>query len=152
GDGIPPEGRIPRREGGPAGSDSPPKGSADSQPCQGSDRVLPILGAGTPKRVMLRKASWVGVLILAAVSVWTLPRMAHHWPRAMPPITHWAERVAVWWVPRRAAARVRLRGLTDPEQAAVRTLSRRLDGVIVWASNRTGQHQLFVVDLHAQIA
>jgi Tol biopolymer transport system component len=47
---------------------------------------------------------------------------------------------------------VRLAGLTDSEQAAVRELGRRLDGLIVWASNRTGQHQLYVVDLHTQTA
>ncbi len=102
---------------------------------------------------MLLRASLVGVLmVLVVAGVATLPRIANNLARPLATVAHWPERVRAQWFPRRVRRRAQLAGLTDPEQAAVRELSRRLDGLIVWASNRTGQHQLYVVDLRTQAA
>jgi dipeptidyl aminopeptidase/acylaminoacyl peptidase len=42
---------------------------------------------------------------------------------------------------------VRLAGLTGPEREAVGTLARQLTGQIVWSSNRSGNHELYLLDL-----
>jgi dipeptidyl aminopeptidase/acylaminoacyl peptidase len=52
--------------------------------------------------------------------------------------------------PPRVPRRVRLAGLTEPERNAVEALSRRLDGLLVWSSNRTGNHELYLLDLRTR--
>src|SRR5262249_3678951 len=47
----------------------------------------------------------------------------------------------------RVPRRTRLAGLTPAEQEAAHTLARRLDALIVWSSNRSGTHQLYLLDL-----
>src|SRR5262245_38902012 len=41
----------------------------------------------------------------------------------------------------------RLTGLTRREREAVSTLAQTLDGLIVWSSNRSGDHELYLLDL-----
>ena len=84
----------------------------------------------------------LGVGVVAA-----LPRMAHRLPKPLAALAYLPERVRARLVPRRVSKRDQLSGLTGPEQEAVRQLGQRLDGVVVWSSNRSGQHQLYLVDL-----
>ena len=44
----------------------------------------------------------------------------------------------------------RLRQLTEMERAAFQELVRRLDALIVWSSNRDGNHELYLMDLRSQ--
>ena len=52
--------------------------------------------------------------------------------------------------PPRVPRKVRLAGLTEPERNAVDALARRLDGLLVWSSNRTGNHELYLLDLRTR--
>src|SRR5262249_4444787 len=46
-----------------------------------------------------------------------------------------------------SAARAKLPGLVEPERKAVETLGRQIDGLVVWSSNRSGNHELYLLDL-----
>lgn len=95
-------------------------------------------------------AALVTVGLIAA-----LPWVAPEFPKSWRQVARLSERVWVHVVPRWASHKTRRSGQTDrlagvsqPEREAVATLAGRLDGLIVWASNRSGHHQLYLVDLH----
>src|SRR5262245_20131296 len=48
------------------------------------------------------------------------------------------------------AARAKLPGFVEPERRAVETLGRQIDGLVVWSSNRSGNHELYLLDLARQ--
>lgn len=60
------------------------------------------------------------------------------------------ERLWTRFVPPRVAAGARLDGLTPAERAAVSALAGQVPAVIVWASNRSGNHELYRLDLRTR--
>ena len=73
--------------------------------------------------------------------------MSHHLPHSLETVANLPERLVARVLPPRVPRRVRLAGLTGPEREAVDSLARRLEGRIVWSSNRTGNHELYLLDL-----
>jgi hypothetical protein len=57
------------------------------------------------------------------------------------------ERVWTRYLAPRVSRKARLTGLTAPERKAVTALARRLHGLVVWSSNRSGNHELYLLDL-----
>jgi Tol biopolymer transport system component len=101
---------------------------------------------------MLRKVVIGGALglLLGAGAVAALPRVAHDLPKPLAEVAQLPERLWTRVFPPRTPKRQRLDGLTGPEREAARALGRRLDGLIVWSSNRSGNHELYLLDLGEQ--
>jgi Tol biopolymer transport system component len=91
----------------------------------------------------------LGLLLGIGAGV-ALPRVAHELPGPLGVAARWPERIWTRFLPPRVASRRRLAGLSGPEREAVATLGRSLDGLIVWSSNRSGNHELYLLDLRAQ--
>jgi len=89
-------------------------------------------------------------LLLGAGVVAILPRIADELPQPLTDVARLPERLWAQAFPPRLPQKSRLVGLSGPEQNAVRELGRRLDGLVVWSSNRSGHHQLYLIDLRAQ--
>jgi Tol biopolymer transport system component len=89
-------------------------------------------------------------LAFGSGAVATLPRIADGLREPLGAIARLPERVSTRVFPRRARKLARLAALTGPEREAVRTLARRLAGQIVWSSNRSGNHELYLLDLATQ--
>jgi Tol biopolymer transport system component len=60
------------------------------------------------------------------------------------------ERLWTRFFPPRVAVASRLVGLTPAEQAAARSLGQKVAGRVVWSSNRSGNHELYLLDLRTQ--
>ena len=94
----------------------------------------------------------VGVVMLglgAGIGA-ALPRVANDLPPALANVARVPERLWAQLVPPRVVKTARLAGLTGPERAAVEALAKQVDGLLVWASNRDGHHQLYLLDLRAR--
>ncbi len=102
-------------------------------------------------RIMRGKLWLAGLLSLvcSAGAIAALPRVAAELRRPLANVARLPERLWAQVVPPRVPKPARLAGLTEPEQETVRMLARRLDGLIVWSSNRSGHHQLYLIDLRA---
>jgi WD40 repeat protein len=87
-------------------------------------------------------------LVLAAGAAAGLPRVAHELPEPLGNVARLPERLWTRFFPPRVSKNVRLADLTGPEREAVDALAKRLDGLIVWSSNRSGNHELYLLDLH----
>jgi Tol biopolymer transport system component len=86
-------------------------------------------------------------LVLLASAALALPHVGVQLPPALEAIAQLPERLAAQVFPPRVPAEVRLAGLTGPERDAVGTLTGRLAGLVVWSSNRSGNHELYLLDL-----
>jgi dipeptidyl aminopeptidase/acylaminoacyl peptidase len=93
-------------------------------------------------------------LVLAALAIagltgvaMALPEVSHHLPPALETVAHLPERLVARVLPPRVPHRMRLADLTGPEREAVSSLTGRLKGLVVWSSNRTGNHELYLLDL-----
>jgi dipeptidyl aminopeptidase/acylaminoacyl peptidase len=91
----------------------------------------------------------LGVLALAGGAA-ALPGLAHELPKPLASIARVPERLWTRVFPPRVRQKARLDGLTGPEREAVRELGRRFDGLVVWSSNRGGNHELYLLDPRAQ--
>src|SRR5215831_13656441 len=89
----------------------------------------------------------LSLVLLGAGVVLVLPRVANQLPTRVQPVAHLPERLAARLWPARVPRKARRADLMEPERAAVAALAPRLDGLIAWASNRNGHHELYVVDL-----
>jgi dipeptidyl aminopeptidase/acylaminoacyl peptidase len=97
---------------------------------------------------MRRRLLVTGLAIALLVSVaLALPRLGAHLPHSLETVANLPERLVAQVLPPRVPASARLAGLTGAEREAVGTLARRLTGHIVWSSNRTGNHELYLLDL-----
>ena len=90
------------------------------------------------------------VLVVGVGAVAALPRVADRLPKPAGNVARLPERLWTRIFPPKVSRQVRLAGLTDPERTAVETLARRLDGLVVWSSNRSGNHELYLLDLRAR--
>jgi Tol biopolymer transport system component len=61
------------------------------------------------------------------------------------------ERLWTRFVPPGVSVRRRLAGLTPSEREAAIGLGRALDGLVVWSSNRGGNHELYLLDLRGPV-
>lgn len=92
----------------------------------------------------------LAVLVVAAAATAALPRVASELPKPLATVAALPERVWARFFPPRVPRRVRLADLTGPERETVDTLARSLDGQIVWSSNRSGNHDLYLLDLRSR--
>jgi len=90
------------------------------------------------------------VVLLGAGAVAALARVAGDLPKPWSDVARLPERAWARVFPPRVPKKGRLAGLTGAEQEAVRELGRRLDGLLAWSSNRSGHHQIYLVDLREQ--
>ena len=97
---------------------------------------------------------WLVLAVVAMAGLGTaavaLPRISHRLPHSLETVANLPERLLARVFPPRVPRRVRLAGLTDSERDAVSVLARRLEGQLVWSSNRTGNHELYLLDLGAR--
>jgi WD40-like Beta Propeller Repeat len=110
-------------------------------------------GSGAYTPLVRRSQAILGAslaLVLGAGIVAALPRIANDLPRPLQAVAHLPERLGARFFPRRAPKKARRADLTDPERQAAAALAPRLDGLIAWASNRSGHHELYLLDLRAR--
>jgi dipeptidyl aminopeptidase/acylaminoacyl peptidase len=79
-----------------------------------------------------------------------LPRVAHELPGPLAVAARWPERLWTRFLPPRMSLRKHLAALTRHEREATSALARTLDGLVVWSSNRSGNHELYLLDLRKQ--
>jgi hypothetical protein len=87
---------------------------------------------------------------LGAGALVALPRVASNLPRPVASLGHLPQRLWAQFVRPPFSKKARLVDLMGPERQAVDALSQRLDGQIVWSSNRSGNHELYLLDLRAR--
>ncbi|MGH7319878.1 MAG: TolB family protein [Candidatus Rokuibacteriota bacterium] len=87
--------------------------------------------------------------LLGAGAVAALPLVADELPDGLAEVARFPERLWARVFPPRLSAAARLADLTGPERAAVAQLGRRLHGFVVWSSNRSGDHELYLLDLRS---
>jgi dipeptidyl aminopeptidase/acylaminoacyl peptidase len=100
---------------------------------------------------MRRRLIVAGLAIAALVGVaLALPRVSPHLPHSLATAANLPERLLAGVFPPRVPRRVRLADLTEAERGAVDALARQLGGLVVWSSNRTGNHELYLLDLRTR--
>ncbi len=102
------------------------------------------------RRALLVVAVSLTTLVSGPVITAGLSRVAAGLPGAgadvaPPPGRAWAQPI-----PARVTRAVRLAALTGAERDAVALLSPQIDGLVVWSSNRSGNHELYLLDLRAR--
>jgi Tol biopolymer transport system component len=79
-----------------------------------------------------------------------LPRVADDLPRSLAVAARLPERLWTRFLPPSVSSRKRLVALTSREREAVSALGRTLDALVVWSSNRSGNHELYLLDLRGR--
>jgi WD40-like Beta Propeller Repeat len=110
---------------------------------------MPGLAGPRARRVLILV---LAVLFVGAAATAGLSRVANELPKPLATVAGLPERVWARFFPPRVPRRVRLADLTPPERQAVDELARRLEGQIVWSSNRGGNHDLYLLDLQSRTA
>jgi dipeptidyl aminopeptidase/acylaminoacyl peptidase len=103
--------------------------------------------AVTGRRIVL--AVLVAFLLVAGAAA-ALPLVAHELPEPLADVARLPERLWTRVFPPRVSRAARLAGLSGPEQEAVELLAERLDARVVWSSNRSGNHELYLLDLRTR--
>ena len=103
-------------------------------------------GPLTTRRLLLGVLT---VLVAGAGAVAALPRVADDLPKSLATVARLPERLWAQVVPPRVSRGDRQTDLAPAERDAVGTLARRLQGFVVWSSNRSGNHELYRIDLPA---
>ena len=91
----------------------------------------------------------LAIAVLSGVAV-ALPQVSHHLPHSLETVANLPERLVARVLPPRVPRSVQQSSLTAPERQTVDALARRLDGLVVWSSNRTGNHELYLLDLRTR--
>jgi Tol biopolymer transport system component len=89
----------------------------------------------------------IAALIGAALA---LPRVSPYLPHSLATVANLPERLLARVFPPRVPRSVRLAGLNGAERDTVDALARRVGGLVVWSSNRTGNHELYLLDLRTR--
>lgn len=89
----------------------------------------------------------LATLLLGAGAVAALPEVAGELADPLGDVVRLPERLWARLFPPRLSAASRAVALTEREQDAASALGGRLDGLVVWSSNRSGNHELYVLDL-----
>ena len=101
---------------------------------------------------MARRLGVAGLLVLiGAASVAALPLVATDGHSPLAELTRLPARLWARMVPPTVAPAARLADLTGREREAVAALAPRLDGLVAWSSNRSGDHELYLLDLRAGV-
>jgi Tol biopolymer transport system component len=87
------------------------------------------------------------LLLAGTAAAVALPQVADELPGPLQGVARLPERLWTRAVAPRVPAKARGAGLTASERAAVEALGPRLDGLVVWSSNRGGNHELYLLDL-----
>lgn len=85
------------------------------------------------------------LVLASAAVVAALPRLAGDLPRPLADAARLPDRLWTRLFPPRVSTKIRLAGLTGPEREAVDRLATRLDGLLAWSSNRSGNHELYLL-------
>ena len=101
---------------------------------------------GTGKVRALIALVGLGIALALALGL-ALPRLVHELPGPLSVATRLPELVWRRFMPVVGFSRKRLAGLTRGERDAAFALGRKLDGLVVWSSNRGGNHELYLLDL-----
>ena len=97
---------------------------------------------------MIRKVViGAAIVLVGAAAVAALPRVSRDLPTPLAGVAHLPERLWAQVFPPRVSKKDRLADLTGPEREAVEDLAKRLDGLIAWSSNRSGNHELYLLDV-----
>ena len=100
---------------------------------------------------MRRPLIIAGLAVVALVGVaLALPRVSQRLLHSLATVANLPERLLARVFPPRVSRKVRLAGLNEAERAAVDALARRLSGLVVWSSNRSGNHELYLLDLRTR--
>jgi Tol biopolymer transport system component len=102
------------------------------------------------RRARLVVAASLAILVSGLVTSVGLSRVADELPKPVADLAQIPARVWTRLFPPRVKRTARLAGLTQPERDAVDVLSRHVDGLVVWSSNRSGNHELYLLDLPAR--
>ena len=86
-------------------------------------------------------------LVVSAGAMAVLSRVADDLPKPLATAARLPERLWTRVSSPRRPRRDRLALLTAPEQDAVRALAGRINARMVWSSNRSGNHELYLLDL-----
>lgn len=87
------------------------------------------------------------VLLVGAGTLVVLGRVADELPKPVATAVRLPERLWTRAFSPRVPKRSRLAGLTLPEQDTVRAVAGRIRARLVWSSNRSGDHELYLLDL-----
>jgi Tol biopolymer transport system component len=101
-------------------------------------------GSLTTRRLLLGVLTG---LVAGAGAVAALPRVADDLPKPLATVARLPERLWAQVVPPRVGRGDRQTDLAPAERDAVGALARRLRGFVVWSSNRSGNHELYRIDL-----
>ena len=99
---------------------------------------------------MRRRDVLLGGLVALVVTVGAVAGLtwaAHQLPKPLATVARLPERLWTRVLPPRVPKGERLAGLTGPERDAVRALAGRISARITWSSNRSGDHEVYVLDL-----
>jgi Tol biopolymer transport system component len=88
--------------------------------------------------------------LIGAGATAAVPNLAADLPEPLGVLARLPERLWTRVFPPRVAQEARQDGLAAAEREAARTLGARLDGLVVWSSNRSGNHELYLLDLRTQ--
>ena len=102
------------------------------------------------RRALLVIAVSLTTLVSGPVITASLSRVAAGLPGAVADVAPPSERAWAQPIPARVTRAVRLAALTGAERDAVALLSPQIDGLVVWSSNRSGNHELYLLDLRAR--
>lgn len=86
-------------------------------------------------------------LVVSAGAMAALPRVTDELWKPLATTARLPERLWTRVSSPRVPKRDRLAGLTAPEQDAVKAVAGRINARIVWSSNRSGNHELYLLDL-----
>lgn len=90
-------------------------------------------------------AGLAGLALLAGAAA--LPLVPGELPESLDAVARVVERLWTRVMPPTVPRHARAADLTGAEREAVATLAGRLDGLVVWSSNRGGDHELYLLDL-----
>jgi dipeptidyl aminopeptidase/acylaminoacyl peptidase len=99
---------------------------------------------------MRRRTVFLGglvALVVSAGALAALPRVTDELPKPLATAARLPERLWTRVSSPRLPKRDRVAVLTAPEQDAVRALAGRINARMVWSSNRSGNHELYLLDL-----
>jgi Tol biopolymer transport system component len=102
------------------------------------------------RRVRSTVATSLAILVSGLATTVGLSRVADGLPGPGADVSGIPERAWARLFPPHVKRTARLAALTGPERDSVGILSPQIDGLVVWSSNRSGNHELYLLDLRAR--
>lgn len=95
---------------------------------------------------MRQRRLLLGLSLMAVITGGAIVTSSELFPHQVENLVNLPERLYSRYFPPKKG---QLKKLTEPEREAVRKLAGRLDALIVWSSNRDGNHELYLMDLRS---